>query len=534
MVPNLANQSILANRFQPYSVAQSPASRPQVGVYTEADTSRTIDRVFQKGQQFSQRRRYYNCHSVIVQQMTAPTNIVWLTLESTRYDHTTMSGYERDTTPRLAEIADRPHGRCFPHGISHGIYTRPSSASILTGSPPAYHGAGMDHDTIPDSLPTFPKRLQRAGYDTACFSMNPHLLEATGLDRGFSDFRWIGTDTIHEVAGIYNLFKFLVKLPVYGGGYTRQYEKHPLSYLVTKGIKRNLEDGGSPQFVYAHLGDPHHPYCPPEYLLDEYLDQHDLDGDEARKIPLDMSENLMEYISRGCDFSSREWAAITAMYDSCVRFVDSCVGAVFDYLQRLDDDFVLVVTGDHGELFGEQDMLAHKLLIDDAVTHIPVVVCGNTPVTEYDGELVQPIDIVRTICEQVGVDTDSLFGRDLSEEERTVAVTQRGWPRAKLNIEKLDEESEDFDETSYRTGRVTALRDTEYKYVTSDDGPELFRLPNERTDVSEEHPSKIEEFERYHSEFIDRTSREDLTSDRSSEMNDDMRQQLEDLGYITE
>ncbi|AUV84145.1 hypothetical protein C2R22_21430 (plasmid) [Salinigranum rubrum] len=85
-----------------------------------------------------------------------PPNIVWLTLESLRFDHTSLSGYKRDTTPFLQSIAAESSAVSFDKCFSHGIWTRPASASILTGTYPSHHQAGMGSDVIPDDLPTVP------------------------------------------------------------------------------------------------------------------------------------------------------------------------------------------------------------------------------------------------------------------------------------------------------------------------------------------------------------------------------------------
>lgn len=39
--------------------------------------------------------------------MSDLSNILWLTLDSVRYDHTTMGGYGRKTTLHIQSIADR-------------------------------------------------------------------------------------------------------------------------------------------------------------------------------------------------------------------------------------------------------------------------------------------------------------------------------------------------------------------------------------------------------------------------------------------
>lgn len=108
-------------------------------------------------------------------------NIVWLTLESLRFDHTSLSGYKRDTTPFLRSLAAESSAVSFDSCFSHGIWTRPASASILMGTYPSHHQAGMDSDVIPDDLPMIPELLGEQGYDTAGVSTVAYM----GLRRGW-------------------------------------------------------------------------------------------------------------------------------------------------------------------------------------------------------------------------------------------------------------------------------------------------------------------------------------------------------------
>jgi len=47
-------------------------------------------------------------------------NLVWITLDSIRHDHTTVGGYDRNTTPNLRAIADRDEATAFDHCIAPG------------------------------------------------------------------------------------------------------------------------------------------------------------------------------------------------------------------------------------------------------------------------------------------------------------------------------------------------------------------------------------------------------------------------------
>ncbi|MFC5279526.1 sulfatase-like hydrolase/transferase [Halorubrum rubrum] len=45
-------------------------------------------------------------------------NVVWITLESVRAANASVCGYERETTPNLRRIAERPDGVSLPNCFS--------------------------------------------------------------------------------------------------------------------------------------------------------------------------------------------------------------------------------------------------------------------------------------------------------------------------------------------------------------------------------------------------------------------------------
>ena len=67
-------------------------------------------------------------------------NIVWLTLDSVRQDHTTMDDYKRKTTLRVQEIADRSDGVAFSSCLAHARASATSAPSLLSGTYPSRHG----------------------------------------------------------------------------------------------------------------------------------------------------------------------------------------------------------------------------------------------------------------------------------------------------------------------------------------------------------------------------------------------------------
>ncbi|WP_231751342.1 sulfatase-like hydrolase/transferase [Halogeometricum sp. CBA1124] len=301
-------------------------------------------------------------------------DIVWITLESVRQDHTSLGGHHRDTTPFLSSLADRTTGAAFERCFSHDVWTRASSASILTGLASSAHRTWTQENRLSSDVPTVPEALRDAGYRTACVSPNPQLSDATGLARGFDHFHYLGKDTLVEEAGIPTVLRYLTKLNTHSAGYTTDTGKHSVGYVSNAIAKRHVREAAANDedlFLYTHLGDSHHPYYPPKPYQDLYADDFEMSVEEALDLVMEMSDDLHGYIARGVPFTEDEWNALQAMYDATIRYVDDTVRSLVEYAEERLDDPIVVVTADHGELFGEKGMLAHMVVADDAVSHAP-------------------------------------------------------------------------------------------------------------------------------------------------------------------
>lgn len=460
-------------------------------------------------------------------------DIVWITLESVRQDHTSLGGYHRDTTPFLRSLGERTDGAAFTNCFSHDIWTRASSASILTGLASSAHRTWTQEARLSGDVPTIPEALRRAGYRTVCVSPNPQLSEATGLARGFDRFQYLGKSTLVEEAGVSTVLRYLTKLNSHSAGYTTDTPKHSIGYLSDAIARRRIREAARDDenlFLYVHLGDSHHPYYPPKPYQDLYADGFEMSVEEALAFAMEMSDDLHGYVARGVPFTEDEWDALYAMYDASVRYVDEILRSIVECADEELDDPIVVVTSDHGELFGEKGMLAHMVVADDAVSHVPLVVAGVDGLT---GEgLVQHADAMKTVLAEAGVDADVPVGVDLRADDREFAVTQRSGQRCAHKVDIIGERDASFDSSRYRTGDLTSLRTDDYRYQRSDDGEELFALPDEVTNVSTEHPDAREELAEKYEAWLNAYGLPRSEREEYAEFDESMTSHLEDLGYL--
>lgn len=455
-------------------------------------------------------------------------NIVWVTLDSVRQDHTSLAGYERDTTPRIQRIADEPDGQAYRNCIGHSKSTLPASGAILTCTPPSHNTVGITGETVPDSIPTVAELFSDAGYHTACLSRNSFVSSATDLDRGFDQFEWLAASTIHR-AGPRTLLKYFLNLRRHSAGLTTNTAKHATPFLMNEVAKRWLssaEDRADPSFFYLHYNEPHRPYYPPLPYLDRYTDDLDVSPAEAGERTMNLHYSQKERIAYG-DFTDDDLSILEAMYDAEIAYTDEMIGRLYEFVRSLDmGETIFVVTADHGELFGELGLLGHNLALHDGLVNVPLVTHGLDTDAESD-DLLQHIDVMRTLLEIADADTGSTDGIDLRSGARDHAFSQREAGQ----FEPYLEHNADFDTERYHEPMLTAARTLEFKRLTSEQKSELFELPDEETDAADDFHEVDAELADVTAEWLDTTAKP-VTEGVQGEFTDAMERQLEDLGYV--
>ena len=278
-----------------------------------------------------------------------PPNVVLLVLDTVRADHLGCYGYPLPTTPRidaLAAVADR-HARVE----SSAPWTLPSHASMFTGRLAFQHGvhAGrrpdgriLDGRRLDARQRTLAEALREAGYRTAGFVANSiYLSETFGFQQGFE---------------LYDVDR----------------QRAP---MMTGKLLGWIDEVGrdAPFFAFVNLMDAHRPYNtlplpegapaglpapspePPGALLDRLVEAV-LGHDEPPDPQL--------------------VADVVGQYDHALAWLDRAVGQVCDGLRSrgLYDDTLLIVTSDHGEYFGEHDLVEHSKDIYQPAIAVPLVV----------------------------------------------------------------------------------------------------------------------------------------------------------------
>jgi len=464
-------------------------------------------------------------------------NIIWIVLDSIRADRTPFGGHSRQTMPVLEEFASRPDSlgtTC----TSHGIWSLPSMASMMTGVWPSHHGAGLHNEVLPAEFTTVAERLSERSYRTVGVSRNSYFSSTTGLDRGFDEFHQVSVGDLFVQAGLSGTAAFLRNVRKYSGGMTIEKRKHSPDFLLNEIIKNRLQElanGDEPFALFGHYLGSHHPYYPSPFFRDEFDVPGSLSASEAAELAFQTTSDVYSTIANSDSITDPEWEAIRTMYDALIRQTDSLIERLIHAIEALGllDETILVITSDHGDLLGEADLVSHKLLLYDALTQVPVVVHGSDRMKGIDSDNLQHIDILQTILEEVGASTEGMHGSTFPDFGREYAVTQRGKQTADRTIKRVTEYEPEFSNDAVQRGLLTAIRKDEWKLVRGDSGSKLYRLPDEGVDESSNYPEKSRSLNEIHDDWMERYGKRVLTREQA-EFSESAKRRLAELGYVTD
>lgn len=291
-------------------------------------------------------------------------DVFLVVLDTVRADHLSLYGYQRATTPKLEAFAR--DAVVYRNAIAPDTWTPPSHASLLTGLRPTEHGVRYAKErpgggvyALDASVPTLAERLHAAGYRTAAFLGNDGYLDAVfGLARGFETYRSSGMRHADQLVA-----------------------------TVVPWLRRRR---GRSVFLLLNVMDAHEPYEPPppyDRMFPGRLDR----PVERHVVGLPGAEETAHYLSQ---------------YDGELRYIDDRLDEILAALRETGryDNALIVVTADHGELFGEDGRWGHGGEPVPALVHVPLIVKyphgAGRGVEEKPASL---LDVAPTILAELGL-----------------------------------------------------------------------------------------------------------------------------------
>jgi arylsulfatase A-like enzyme len=324
----------------------------------------------------------------------APLHAILITIDTLRPDRLGAYGYAAASTPNFDALA--ASSIRFEQAYAHSSMTAPSIASLFTSLLPSQHGIYSNEVSLRTDLPSLVDSLDEAGFTTGAFIGSYALRAGRGFDRGFDSY-----------TQDYGAVELRRKQPENLAG--------PLTDEAITWLERNVAANGQRLFLWIHYQEPHGPYTPPSF-----------------ESPNPASENASIVLPRGIRNSGRraipryQWlghgrvAEYESRYDGEIAEFDRHLGRLVDALrsQGVLDRSVLVVTSDHGEAFGEEDLYcAHGEGLGGALLRVPLLLRAPEAVPAVRSDRVRLIDVPNTMLALLGLPDDDFAGTSLLAEE---------------------------------------------------------------------------------------------------------------------
>lgn len=331
--------------------------------------------------------------------------ILLFDLDCLRPDHLGCYGYPRATSPNIDAIArdgirfthhycaDSP---CLPSragwasgrfGIRNGIVSNVGAGSRFRLRTRPYEGPEPRNEML--------MRLLRAhGYDTVSFSSFADRHNAFWFMCGWSEFH---TPNLK------------------GGNETAEEVNEPLLRWIAANARRD------DYLLHINYWDIHRCYRMDASWADRFRDQpvpqawpdddairahQAIDGPFTARRQFPDAKSPFPLMP-GAVRDRRDFERMVTGYDTAIAYTDHHVGIVLNEMDRHGalDGAVVIVTGDHGDAFGEHGIYSDHVCADECVHRIPLIVRwpGRTPSDRSCDAWTQNVDLPPTLCDMLDI-----------------------------------------------------------------------------------------------------------------------------------
>ncbi len=320
-------------------------------------------------------------------QPPSQTNVILVSLDTTRADRLSCYGHFRRTSPHIDRVAEE--GVLFTDFFSPHIPTYPGHTTMMTGKDVyAHQVTGQSGNFEPASgVRMLAEILQEQGYFTAAAD-NLGRWFARGFDL-IEPYKWDTTDK--------NCWR----------------KAEAVNEAASK-VLNTAANQDKPFFLFFHFWDPHTPYLPPAPFDRMFYSGDEKDPENTSMDALWDFENFRHYFAEWMpDVTDIEFPK--AQYDAEIAYMDACFAHLLTQLDALGltGDTLLVITADHGEELDEHGYWFDHHGLYDTNLHIPLIMrCPSLlPSGLRIGGLTQMPDITPTIL-------DLLELGDIAQQER--------------------------------------------------------------------------------------------------------------------
>lgn len=308
-----------------------------------------------------------------------------------------------------ATLAFARRGARFTQAYSATSTTQPSHASLLTGLHPWQHGVTRNGEVLGEERTTLAERLAEHGYQTAAVVASFPLGRRFGFAQGFERFR----DELSVT-------------------YTRRWEGEEIQDGRFFTLGEEITDAasellagmtGARQFLWVHYFDPHDPYG--DAAQQQGQQDRQEDGERASGAGTLPIAAVLQ--AAGAGEVERARALVERAHRLYRRDLSALDQSLARLFARLDQDAErfethVVLTGDHGESFGEQGCLGHGKRLVPAQVHVPLAIVSPRLPPGVRDEPVGSVDVGATLFQLAGLGSEGLAGRNLLASGRAAGT----------------------------------------------------------------------------------------------------------------
>ena len=325
------------------------------------------------------------------------------------------------------------------YGLSSSNQTLPGHLGMLTGLNAMHHGTRSNYDQVDKNLELLAEKFTKSGYQTSAVISNALLSAATGMHRGFQNF---SDEAIGLARTAMKSKNFVTKHSwismilggprtneIYRNLYFRKHFSHrSLAKHCTDIALKQMQEArkrDQPLFQFIHLMDPHTNYAPPADIrgqissalaknIDKVFLPNANPGEES-----EITVELVRYVQKELQKSNSEALEAATYYYQVyleeIIEVDQQLQRIFKDLEESERDYVLLLTADHGEQFGENNLMDHANSLYDANLHVPFLLTGTNIKPGKIKGVPQLCDVAPTLLSLAGLDHTSLDGEVVTD-----------------------------------------------------------------------------------------------------------------------
>ncbi|KAL1879338.1 hypothetical protein VTK73DRAFT_7175 [Phialemonium thermophilum] len=317
-------------------------------------------------------------------------------------------------TPNLDKLAARSVQ--FDSAYCPSPLCAPSRMSMITGLLPMKIGAYDNASQISSDVPTYAHYLRLQGYHTV-LAGKMHFVgdQLHGYETRLTsdiypgDFGWaVNWEEPDTRLEWYHNASSILQAGTCVRSNQLDYDEEVM-YKSTQFLYDQVREGpdARPFCLTVSLTHPHDPYTIEEKYWDLY-EGVDIALPKV-KIPKEEQDPHSKRLLKVCDLWDKEFTddqikRARRAYYGAVSYVDDCIGKLLDTLRRcrLDDNTIVVFSGDHGDMLGERG-LWYKMSYFESSVRVPLLVSYPKLFKPHRvKQNVSTLDILPTMCDLVG------------------------------------------------------------------------------------------------------------------------------------